>query len=35
MLIRDGINVKVRIKAVRGADKNEFYASGVWSPDSI
>lgn len=31
----DGINVKVRIKAVRGADKNDFYASGVWSPDSI
>lgn len=25
----------VRIKAVRGADKNGFSASGVWSPDSI
>ncbi|EOR25924.1 hypothetical protein A499_03403 [Niallia nealsonii AAU1] len=27
--------VQVRIKAVRGADKNGFSASGVWSPDSI
>jgi hypothetical protein len=31
----DDGNVKVRIKATRGAYKNDFSASGVWSPDSI